>query len=432
MLWQIATLLLLLIASGFFSGSETTLFALSRHELHQFGYSRRRSERLVATLMAEPRQLLLTLMICNVTINIFIFAASLALFQQIVGTTGWLAPVLGMVSPVLVTLLGEILPKGTAIDLRATLAPRIARPIRFCQLVLAPVVNLLNLLLVMPTTRLIVGNQLTEETVTVEELRQLLIMSQRSQVIGADENAMLSGVVQLNELRVRDIVMPRVDMIAFNIEDPPSELAELLRKSRLAKIPVYRRHADQLLGLIYAREYFADPKRPLNQLIRPIHFVPEIITLMQLLRHFRATASAMAAVVDEYGGLVGLVTIEDVAEEIVGELSLPEDLDQEPGWEQLDERSYRVSGRLNLRDWADMFHIRRFDQRVSTLAGLFIAELGRLPEIGDRITLANVALTVESLRGRRIEWIRVELLTPQRHPATDAPSAEKAEGGTNS
>jgi len=394
MFWQGATIIVLLAASAFFSGSETTLFALSRHELHLFSHSRRRSERLVATLMTNPRQLLLTLMICNVTINIFIFAASLSLFQQLVGATGWLAPILGMTSPVVVTLLGEILPKGTAIDLRVVLAPRIARLIRFCQIVLAPVVNLLNLLLVMPATRLLVGGLPEDETVTVEELRQLLIMSHRRQVIDADENAMLSGVVQLNELRVRDIVTPRVDMVAFDIEDPPVALAKMLRTSRLAKIPVYRGHPDQLLGVIYARQFFMARNRPLMELIRPIGFVPEIVTLMQLLRHFRQTATAMAAVVDEYGGLVGLVTIEDVAEQIVGELSLPEDADQEPGWEQLDERSYRVSGRLNLREWAELFHIRRFDERVSTLAGLFIAELGRLPEIGDRITLANVALTV--------------------------------------
>jgi len=98
-------------------------------------------------------------------------------------------------SPVLVTLLGEILPKGMAIALRAPLAPRIARPVRFCQIVLAPMVNLLNLLLVMPATRLLVGGQPADETVTVEELRQLLVMSQRRQIIDADENAMLSGVV---------------------------------------------------------------------------------------------------------------------------------------------------------------------------------------------------------------------------------------------
>lgn len=429
MFWQGATIIVLLAASAFFSGSETTLFALSRHELHLFSHSRRRSERLVATLMTNPRQLLLTLMICNVTINIFIFAASLSLFQQLVGATGWLAPILGMTSPVVVTLLGEILPKGTAIDLRVVLAPRIARLIRFCQIVLAPVVNLLNLLLVMPATRLLVGGLPEDETVTVEELRQLLIMSHRRQVIDADENAMLSGVVQLNELRVRDIVTPRVDMVAFDIEDPPVALAKMLRTSRLAKIPVYRGHPDQLLGVIYARQFFMARNRPLMELIRPIGFVPEIVTLMQLLRHFRQTATAMAAVVDEYGGLVGLVTIEDVAEQIVGELSLPEDADQEPGWEQLDERSYRVSGRLNLREWAELFHIRRFDERVSTLAGLFIAELGRLPEIGDRITLANVALTVESLRGRRIEWIRVEVSSSSSpQSVTEAPPAASKGG----
>jgi len=419
---RIVLLVVLLAASAFFSGAETTLFALSRHELHRFRHSRRAGERLVATLMAEPRQLLLTLMIGNVTINMFIFATSLSVFQQALGAEHWLAPILGMISPVLVTLLGEILPKGTAIDLRTTLAPHIARPVRFCQLVLTPVAFLLNVLLVTPATRLLVGGHPREEEVTVEELRQLLAMSQRRRVIDADENAMLSGVVQLNQMRVRDIVTPRVDIVAFDIEDPPAELARLFRESRRSKIPVYRKQLDHLVGVIYAREFFLAPDQPLSRHIRPIRFVPELITLMQLLEHFRRTATAFAAVVDEYGGLVGLVTIEDVAEQIVGELSLPDEADELPEYEQLDERTYRVSGRINLREWAEMFHIRRFDERVSTLAGLFIAELGRLPEVGDQITLANVRLTVESLRGRRIEWIRVELLEPEQPPqSSDAP-----------
>jgi len=424
MLFRLVLLALLLVASAFFSGAETALFALTRHELHHFRTDPRASRRLVATLMRQPRQLLLTLMVGNVTINMFIFATSLGLFQKLAGPDSVWGPILGLISPVLVTLFGEIFPKGTAIDLRTHVAVRAAPLIRACQLILAPVTLVLNSLLVEPFTRLLVGGKHLPEDVTVEELHELLEMSQRRRIIDADESAMLNGVIQLNEIKVRNILVPRVDMIAFEIHEDPKELRCILRERHLPKLPVYEDDIDHTLGLIYAKDLFLFPDRPLRQLIRPVAFVPELITLTQLLNHFRQTRTQLAMVVDEHGGVVGLATIEDVAEQIVGELSLPGDEEELPAWERLDNRQYRISGRVNIRDWAEHFNIRRFDERVTTLAGLVIAQLGRLPEVGDQVRLSNLLLTVESLRGRRIEWIRLELTDANER---NSPSSEPEE-----
>jgi len=410
MIFRLSLLMLLLVFSAFFSGAETALFALTRHELSRFRKSRRPSERAVAALMEHPRHLLLTLMIGNVTVNMFIFAVSLSLFSRLAGPSSLAAPLLGLVSPLLVTLFGEILPKGTAIELRRTIAPYAARPVQVFLSLLAPVVRILNVILVAPLTRLLVGHQRPSELVTVEELRELLAMSQRKLIIDADENAMLSGAVELNELKVRDIVVPRVDVIAYDVNDTRATLARLFRESKLPKLPVYREDLDHLLGLVYARDFFLGPGRPIVKLVRPVPFVPEIITLSQLLQHFRQSGTALAMAVDEYGGVVGLVTIEDVAEQLVGELSLPDDETTVPETQRLDDRHYRISGHISARDWAELFHIGRLDERVTTLAGLVVAELGRLPVVGDQVTLSNVRLTVESLKGKRIEWMLLELL----------------------
>ena len=174
--------------------------------------------------------------------------------------------------------------------------------------------------------------------------------------------------------------------------------------------PVYDETIDRPVGLVYAKDLFLNPTFQLQELVKPIRFIPELVTLTQLLRHFRATRTALALAVDEYGGVVGLVTVEDVAEEIVGELADSSEAEGEPAWERLDERRYRVSGGLNVRDWAEVFGVDRFDDRVTTLAGLVVSHLGRLPAVGDEFTLANIRFTVESLRGRRIEWLRLELL----------------------
>jgi len=413
MLFWFILLAMLLVASAFFSGAETTLFALSRHELHRFSADSRASRRLVASMMQQPRPLLLTLMVGNVTINMLIFATSLTLFEKLTGSDSLLGPLLGLSSPIVVTLFGEILPKGSAIDLRTYLSPKLAPIVRGCQILLSPVTTSLNFLLVEPMTRLLAGGKKPPPDVTAEELQELIEMSHVRHIIDADENAMLSGVIRLNELKVRNILVPRVDMIAFAIDDGPQTLRRLLREHRLPKIPVFEEDIDHTLGLIYAKDLFLYPEYSLRQLIKPVSFVPELITLTQLINYFRETQSQLAMVVEEHGGVMGLVTIEDVAEQIVGALELPGDDADQMAWERLSDRHYRISGRVNIHEWAEHFNIHQLDERVTTLAGLMMASLGRVPEVGDQMRLGNLLLTVETLRGRRIEWIHLELTEQQ-------------------
>ncbi|MGQ9650275.1 MAG: hemolysin family protein [Phycisphaerae bacterium] len=408
--FQILLLLILLLASAFFSGAETALFSLSRHELMRFRQDKRPSRQMVADLMRHPRRLLLTLMIGNVSINLFIFAASLSLSQSVLGRNSTLVPIIGLASPVLVTLFGEILPKGTAILLRVPLAPRLAPVVRFTQLVLTPFRAVLGTLLVEPLTRLLVGSRKPDEYVTVEELRELVEMSERHRVIDAHENAMLDQVIQLGELRAKDIMIPRVDMIAYEVHANPYDLERLMRKHEFTKIPVYDKDIDRIAGIIYAKDLLLHPGRPLAQLIRPAHYVPEVVTITQLIEEFRRKKTQLAIVVDEFGGVVGLVTVDDIAKLIVGGLGAEGELEQDKAWVRLDERRYRVSGGMSIHDWSEQFKMSRLDEEVTTLAGLILARLGRLPAVGDKLRLGNLVLTVESLRGRRIEWVLLELV----------------------
>ncbi len=426
MAFQIILLTVLLGLSAFFSGSETVLFALSRHELSLFSKDHRASHRLVADLMKRPRQLLLTLMIGNVTLNMFVFATALAILDGL--PRGWAAyaPVLGLLSPVLVTVLTDIVPKGTGMVSRTWLAPRLAPPVRLFQLGLTPLRMVLNGLLVEPLTRLLIGGRQPDEYVTVEELRELMEMCERQRLIGADENAMLSEVIHLSELKVRDVMIPRVDMTAFELYDDPEELARIFRERRFPKLPVYEESIDHIRGVVYAKDFFLDRDAALADLVRPVHFVPELITLTQVLAHFRRTRSQMAIAVDEYGGVVGLVSIEDVAEQIVGDLTLPGEDPERKLWEKIDARHYRVWGGVSIRDWSEQFDIRRIDERATTLAGLLVAKLGRVPAAGDQVRLGNLLLTVESLTGHRVEWILLELFNGEA-PGGPAPDGERGQ-----
>ncbi len=409
MVFQVLLLLLLLVCSAFFSGSESALFSLSRYELSRMRASSHTRARLAAQLMEHPRSLLLTLMIGNVTVNMFIFALSLNLFSGLFEAGSLWGPALGLITPLAVTLVGDILPKGLAIVGRRKLAPRLAPLIQGVKLVLAPLNAVLGWTLVGPLTRLLTGARRPDEYVTREELAELIEISEQHRIIDADENAMLGEVLRLGELHVYDVMVPRMDMVAFDIHDRPSHLREILREHRFTKIPAYDATIDRILGVVYARDVFLNPAREPATLVRPVRFVPEIITLAQLLAHFRSTGSQLAVAVNEYGALTGLVTIEDVASQIVGDLAPPMP-DEQPLWERIDERHYRVSGRISIHDWAEQFQFRKTEESVTTLAGLLLSRLGRVPQVGDQVRIGNLNLTVESLTGRRIEWIGLELL----------------------
>jgi putative hemolysin len=424
MVLHLLILLLLLAGSAFFSASETAFFSLSRYELSRLTRDRSRAGPMVAELMQHPRQLLLTLMIGNVTINMFIFATSLSLFQRVAGEATLLAAILGLSTPVLVTLAGDILPKSVAILLRRQLVIAAAPVIRTVQVALFPVTYVLLHLLVAPLTRLLAGTRAPDEYVTTEELDELIELSERHRIIDADENAMLGEVIRLNELRVYDVMIPRVDMVAFDIHDNPASLRQLMREHKFTKIPVYDATIDNIIGVVYAKDLFLNPSREPGTLVRPVRYVPEMITLMQLIEHFRRTQTQMSIAVNEYGEIAGLVTIEDVASQIVGDMNPGESSTEATSWIKLDERRYRVSGSISIYDWADQFSFRGIEDSVTTLAGLIQARLGRLPAVGDRVQLGNLSLTVESLAGRRVEWVLLELQNGQGGQASAPPAGE--------
>ena len=239
---------------------------------------------------------------------------------------------LGLIAPVLVTLFGELVPKGTAIVLRTRMALWGMPAVRVAQVVLSPLSTVLKFVLVEPMTRLLVGGRRPDEYVTTEELRELVEMAERHRIIDADENAMLGEVVQLGGLKVRDIMVHRVDMVAFELYDDPDELKRILRQRRLERLVIYEGSIDHVVGQVFTKEVFLDPAKPVKELLRPIRFVPELITLTQLLYHFRGTKSELAVVVDEYGGVIGLVTLDAIAEQIVGELTGLDDTDEAAHW----------------------------------------------------------------------------------------------------
>jgi CBS domain containing-hemolysin-like protein len=238
----------------------------------------------------------------------------------------------------------------------------------------------------------------------------VLGLSARRGVIGHDAGELMQEIVGLTDLRARDVMVPRVDVIAYDVDAPPAGLAELFRKTRLKKVPVYRRDLDGVVGVVYAKRLLLTPQTPLRQLVEKVPFVPEAANLEKVLLQFRVTRAKTAIVVDEYGGTAGLVTLRDVLEEIVGNIPDPDEAARQPAVRKIGGREHLVDGHLAIHEWADAFRMDLSGRRISTVGGFVTSLLGRIPKAGDSVSYRNLRFTVESLRGRRIDKLRVELI----------------------
>lgn len=420
---QLLILLVLVVLSGAFSGSETVLFSLTPHQLQTFRADRNPLRRLAARLMTRPKQTLMTILLGNTCVNVLLFATTYVLTQSLHASLGWwVLPIGAAISLLVVLVAGEVIPKVLGVALADRLAPYSAAVVHFSGYVLRPIAWLIDHVLVEPSTRLLLGpagrQTAREHDLTTDELKTLLEMNQREGLINRIENLYLREVIDLRDIRVADIMVPRVELTAFEIHGSSDELRELMRRTRRTKVPVYDGTIDNTLGLIYAKILFFDPDRPLRELISPVHYVPEVINCEQLLEHFRKTRSQLAMVVDEFGGIEGLVTLEDVIEEIVGEIRKPEDQPEPPELIPISDTEYHIAGTMSVRYWAETFGIPHLTERVATVAGLLACRLGRPPRVGDAIRVANTEITVLEMAGRRPARLRVRLLAPQAEQAS--------------
>ena len=428
--FHLAAMALLLCASAFFSGSETALFYLSRDQLRRFRTSGSPLRYLAARLMDDPRRVLVTVLFGNMTVNVGFFAMSVMLAHQIGDrfsgqAWGWRVGIF-IVAPLLVIVFGEVTPKSLAATRPARIAPWVSLPLTFLGWVVLPLRMVLGYVVVGPLQRLITGRRPVPcALVTTDELQAIVEVSEREGAVSRDESEMLTEVLELAELRVREVMTPRVEIVACDVRTPPPRVLDIFRRSRHTKIVVYEGRIDETRGVVYAKTAFLNPDHPLAVLVQPVHYVPETKTVESLLQEFRAKRIQFALAVDEYGGVAGLVTLEDCLEEIVGEI---EDEMDRPGLEpvrRLGPAEYLLAGNLSIRSWADLFDQDRPDVggRYSTVAGFVTSLLGRVPRQGDTVTWRNLEFTVEEVRRRRVMRVRLRLLDVAGGAPAEEPNA---------
>ncbi len=409
---SVGLILVLLVLSAVFSASEAVLFSLSRVQLERAAASPSMLRRRAAQLMARPKSTLLTILITNTAVNVALFAEAYVLFNRLGANLGpWAVPLAGVASVLLVVVVGEVVPKVLGVSLADRVAPLSAAVVHVVGFVARPIGRVIDLVLAEPFVRIVLGPERSRDgaDLSADELKTLLAMSRQRGTLRPLEDTFLRPIVDLSSTRVADVMVPRVAMKVYDISASAEGLRTLMRESRHKKIPVYDGNLDNIVGLVYAKVLFLNPGKTLRELVVPVRFVPAVITCEQLLIHFRSTRSQVALAVDEYGGVAGLVTLEDVIEQIVGELHDPEEQPAEPDIQALAEGGYDISGQLSVQYWIEAFGLPQRVERVATVGGLVMAQLGRPAVVGDVVRFGNVELRVVRVRGRRIERLHLQL-----------------------
>jgi len=313
-------------------------------------------------------------------------------------------------------LFGELVPQTIALQYSERLALLLARPLAVISVLAMPLVHLM-VWLSNYVSRLFGAHTWRDlPLVTEEEIKTLVDAGEEEGVIQEDEKEMIYSIFELGDTLAREVMVPRIDVVALDVTSPMLEALDLIRESGYSRIPAYVETIDNVEGVLYAKDllpYLREGRTdvPLKSLLRKAYFIPETKRASDLLPDLQQRRVHMAIVVDEYGGVAGLVTIEDLLEEIVGEIQDEYDF-EEPVFELVNEHEYIFDARMDLDDLNRLMDVELPTEDNDTLGGFIYTELGRVPVVGNQVTFDDLEFTVESVAGRRIKKVRV-----RRRPA---------------
>ena len=404
-------MLFLLCFSAFFSATETAFFSLTREEVNRFGKSSSKSERLVHVLLKTPKHLLTTILLGNMLANIGFYCTSYGLAQKIAVDSSyggiWVAGTVCVFSLLMIIIMGEVIPKNIAVKIPDQYSRWAAMPIYLFDKLFLPFRVILTSI-INSISKVFDKGGGDEKCVTIDELKMLVEFSEKQGIVDQEERSMIHGILDFKRAQIKEIMLPRVDMKMYDVADPVEGLIELARETKETKFPIYEETPDNILGMVHAKDIFLNPKAQLKDILKPVRFVPEPKSIEGLLRQFRREGSQLAIVVDEHGGTAGLITLEDIIEEIVGEIQDEHEKPRET-INKIDENKYLISGNLSLRDWSDTFGVEIEPMGVDTIGGLVITLLEHIPQKGDFVKYEDFVFTVEGVRKRRITSILQEI-----------------------
>lgn len=419
--YRLIILAILLFLSAFFSGSEVSLFSLDKKKLKDLQKEKKFTSKYILNLIEYPRRLLVTILLGNNLINVAASILAVTLALDFASVYGWEIELVLMIQIVLLTVLilifGEIIPKVWASKYPLEFSRIISIPLYWVGVLIYPVAKVLTEIIRYFTEKFKLQKNRT--ALSIEEIPDLADISMEKGSIEEDEHDLISGLVSFKSVTVREIMTPRVDIVAVSLDTSFDELLNIIVESGHSRIPLYRDNLDNIVGIIYAKDLlpFVSKKNEIKESInlrnisRETIFVPETKFINKLMHEFQSKNLHLGIVVDEYGGTSGLVSLEDILEEIVGEIRDEYDNEEEE-INKIDANKFIVLGKTPIEELNEFFD-HKFsseDDDYDTVAGFIFNHAGTIPSENYQFVYDNYKFTVKEVVNNRINKIIIERL----------------------
>ena len=416
---EIVIIVIALILAATAASAETSLTSISRVRLRQLVEQKVRRAIVIERLHRDPNAYLSTVLIVNTVAIIVASSAAtlLALHLYHEQVAEW---AVSLVLSLVVLIACEITPKTLALQRAERVALRLAPLVAGATLVMRPVVYVLT-----AVTRLILRllggkAEVRGPFVTEEELKMLVTVGEEEGVIEEEEREMIHGIFEMGDMSVREVMVPRTDLVAIEVNEPVEKAVDLVTKHGHTRIPVYEGDLDHIVGVLYAKDLLRavvrGEKKSLREIARKPYFTPESNKVQDVLRDLRKNRVHMAIVVDEYGGTAGAVTIEDILEEIVGPIHDEYDIGEEDEIQFINPNEVVLDGRVSVDDVNELLKLNIAADNYDTIGGYVLNQLGAAPKVGATLRLGTAELRVEAVQGTRIKKVRIRSATPFQIP----------------
>ena len=408
-LWKIVTLIMGLALSALFSASETALMSLSKIRIKQMVENKEKGADRINKLLSDPNKLLSAILIGNNIVNIGASSLMTSLAIEIFGNTG--VGIATGIMTLLILIFGEITPKSLAAQNSEKLSVRLSGFVQFNMIVLTPISFVLSKISNFMIKILGGDVDKNQPFITQEELRTIVSVSHKEGVLEGEEKDMIYNVFDFSDSQVNDVMITRTEMLTIDVDLPYEEIIRVISEEQYSRIPVYEDTMDNIIGILYVKDLLflqgqKEAEFDLRKYIRKPYFTYEFKSTKDLFKEMRANRIHMVIVIDEYGGTEGIVTMEDLVEEIVGDIE--DEYDKEINdIKVIKEDEYIVNGNVRIDAINKLIGTHIESEDFDTIAGFVIGLIHKIPELREEIEYENIKFIIESIDRNRIEKIRI-------------------------
>jgi CBS domain containing-hemolysin-like protein len=413
--------------SAFFAACEAAFFSLNQAQLASIKETRGRGGQLINSLLEKPRELLITIYIGNELVNIAISALATSIALKLFGDTG-LAIAIG-VGTFLILLFGEIVPKSLSLNFAEKFALFAARPLNLFYRLVLPIQKLFTRLA--ESTMSLVGilPKKKEDRISDEEFTSMIKLGKDEGVIDPEESELIHNVMEFGEKTVADVMTPKIDMFALNANDTMDEILPKILENFYARVPVYDEKEEHVIGVLLTKalnrhRQQSKEKFNLKGILQPAISVPENRKIKDMLQDFKKMKRHLAIVLDEFGSVTGLVTLEDILEELVGEIDSEMRQEENPII-KITEKRFRLSATCSISEFNDEFNWELPNGDITTIGGFVFGLFGRVPRSGESIQYDRFKFRVEKMKGARIMSLHLTLSKPKLSEAPESKEVPK-------